>query len=90
MRQEESQRRANEQRDPTVKRLYGRRWQASSQGYLRAHPLCRECERLGVVEAATEVDHIVPHRGDRQRFWDAANWQPLCTSCHARKTAKGL
>ncbi len=51
------------------------------------HPLCAECERAGRVVAGTEVDHIVPHRGDKRLFWDRSNWQTLCRACHSRKTA---
>ena len=40
------------------------------------------CERRGVLTPATVVDHIIPHRGDMTLFWDSANWQPLCKSCH--------
>lgn len=87
--QAEAKRRANLQRDPVVKRMYGRRWQAVSAGWLRSHPLCVECERAGIVEAATDVDHVRPHRGDPKIFWDGTNWQSLCRRCHARKTAKG-
>ncbi|WP_144469068.1 HNH endonuclease signature motif containing protein, partial [Bacillus pumilus] len=29
-----------------------------------------------------------PHKGDKKLFWDSSNWQPLCASCHNRKTAK--
>lgn len=28
------------------------------------------------------VDHIDPHRGDMKKFWDSANWQSLCKTCH--------
>jgi 5-methylcytosine-specific restriction enzyme A len=34
------------------------------------------------------VDHITPHKGDRQMFWDRSNWQSLCHRCHSRKTAR--
>jgi 5-methylcytosine-specific restriction endonuclease McrA len=27
---------------------------------------------------ATIVDHIKPHRGDQNLFWDQTNWQALC------------
>ena len=30
------------------------------------------------------VDHIKPHKGDLNLFWDQDNWQPLCKSCHDR------
>jgi len=54
------------------------------------HPLCVACEGKGMVTAANEVDHIVPHRGDQALMWDEANWQALCKPCHSAKTARGL
>ena len=35
-----------------------------------------------MVEAATVVDHIVPHKGDEARFHDLNNLQSLCATCH--------
>ena len=63
-------------------------WQIAARAHLARHPLCRDCAELKLVVAATEVDHIVPHRGDRARFWDRSNWQSLCKPCHSRKTAR--
>ena len=57
-------------------------------GYLRNHPLCRDHEQRGLVAAATVVDHIRPHQGDKALFWDSDNWQPLCKRCHDVKTAR--
>lgn len=37
---------------------------------------------------ASVVDHIVPHRGDANLFWDQSNWQAMSKSCHDRKTAR--
>jgi 5-methylcytosine-specific restriction protein A len=34
------------------------------------------------------VDHIIPHKGDKDLFWDSNNWQPLCKTCHDEKTAR--
>jgi 5-methylcytosine-specific restriction protein A len=43
------------------------------------------------ITAAYQVDHVIPHRGDPVLFWDEQhNWQSLCASCGAGKTAKGL
>lgn len=28
------------------------------------------------------VDHIIPHKGDQQLFWDEGNWQSLCKDHH--------
>ena len=33
------------------------------------------------------VDHIIPHKGDKQLFWDESNWQPMCETHHNIKTA---
>ena len=73
---------ADERRGTAAQRGYGYRWQQASKGFLRSHPLCVYCERLGKVTAATLVDHIIPHRGDMTLFWDRGNWQPLCKACH--------
>jgi 5-methylcytosine-specific restriction protein A len=68
-------------------RGYTSAWDKARAAYLRRHPLCRIHEASGQLVAATVVDHIVPHKGDRSLFWDSDNWQPLCKSCHDRKTA---
>lgn len=69
-------------------RGYGARWQKARDLFISQHPLCAACERRGVLASATDVDHITPHKGDYMLFWDRANWQSLCHSCHARKTAQ--
>ena len=73
-------------RDNASKRGYNSKWQKGRARYLRAHPLCVECQREGKLVKATVVDHKVPHRGDQKLFWDEKNWQPLCKSCHDKKT----
>lgn len=39
---------------------------------------------------ASVVDHIQPHRGDLELFWDPENWQPLCALHHnsTKRTAE--
>lgn len=49
---------------------------------LAEFPLCAMCERLGRVTAADTADHVVPHRGDPELFWNGA-LQSLCASCHS-------
>lgn len=39
-----------------------------------------------VLTAATEVDHIEPHKGDIEKFLEWDNTASLCKSCHSRKT----
>lgn len=74
-------------RESATKRGYNARWQRFRKQYLQQHPLCRECEKADRISAATVIDHIIPHRGDRRKFWDQSNLQPMCKPCHDRKTA---
>lgn len=75
-------------RERTASRGYGGRWQRLRASFLGRKPLCSHCATRKIVKAATDVDHIVPHRGDQTLFWDQSNWQPLCRACHSAKTAK--
>ncbi len=71
-------------------RGYDARWRKERTLFLKQHPLCVECMRNSKLTPATVVDHIIPHRGDKTLFWDKENWQPLCKSCHDRKTGNGM
>ena len=59
------------------------RWRKARYTFLKAHPLCVMCGA-----PATVVDHITPHRGDSDLFFDEGNLQALCASCHSAKTLK--
>ena len=77
-------------------RGYDSKWDVARRSFLAKHPLCVKCLADRRAEAATVVDHIVPHRLDdalksndpdriaeaRARFWDSSNWQSLCTTHH--------
>jgi len=63
-------------------------WQALRRQQLTMKPLCAECLRAGKYTLASEVDHVIPHRNDLQLFFDPANLQSLCRSCHSSKTAR--
>lgn len=78
---------AEKQRGTAQERGYTKRWHRARTEYLRQHPLCVRCLAEGLSVAATVVDHIVPHRGDEELFWDESNWQSLCVTHHAEKTA---
>lgn len=74
-------------RGSAASRGYDRRWRKARLLFLRANPLCVECEAEGMVVQATVVDHVIPHKGDQELFWDYKNWQGLCTQHHNKKTA---
>lgn len=37
---------------------------------------------MGRVEPATIVDHVNPHHGDPDKFWDTSMWQSCCKWHH--------
>jgi 5-methylcytosine-specific restriction enzyme A len=69
-------------------RGYGARWRRARLAFLARHPLCASCQAEGRVVHASVVDHVVPHRGNHDLFWDQRNWAPACKHCHDRKTAR--
>lgn len=74
------------QRDPAVKKRYGRAWKRIRDRYIAAHPLCEQCEKDGRLTPAEEVHHIKPlSQGGTN---DYANLMALCTSCHSWITAR--
>lgn len=75
------------QRGSRQARGYDATWEAFRLSWLRGHPLCEACKPL--LTPATVVDHIIPHRGDRELFWRDGNHQSLCESHHNAKTGRG-
>ena len=63
-------------------RGYSTLWDKARAAHLREHPGCAMCEREGRYTSATVVDHIAPHRGDPNLFWNTTNWQSLCKPHH--------
>jgi 5-methylcytosine-specific restriction protein A len=68
--------------------FYGTTWQKYRKVFLRSNPLCVCADCKGKLTPAIVVDHIIPHRGDQQLFWDTSNHQALAKRCHDRKTMK--
>lgn len=61
------------------------KWKQLRQKHLREEPLCRVCGNK-----ATEVDHLIPHQGDINLFFNEDNLQSLCHNCHSKKTIKEM
>lgn len=73
-------------RDPTMKKRYGRTWKRIRDRYIAVHPLCEQCQKIGQVTPSTEVHHIKPlSQGGSNDF---SNLMALCTSCHSEITAR--
>ena len=91
-RQREKKQRArdyDQRRGSAASRGYGRAWRRARIVFLRNNLLCTDCKSAGKTTAASVVDHVVPHRGNRTLFWDQDNWQPLCKTHHDQKTRRG-
>ena len=62
------------------------RWIKLSRAIRAEHPLCAECQRRGILRAATCVDHITPWPiCGEQGFFDRSNLQALCDDCNNQK-----
>lgn len=77
----------DKERDQTEERqwIHSPRWRKASRMFLNEHPLCAECERQGRTRGAYLVDHIIPHEGNYEKFWDESNWQSMCIEDHEAK-----
>lgn len=65
------------------KRFYAsKQWQALRKRILMVNPYCAKCNAL-----ATEVDHIEPICDGGSKL-SRKNLQPLCKSCHSKKTIR--
>ena len=78
----EAQRYEKYDRDPAVRRIYGRAWKRIRDSYVQQHPLCERCQEQGKLIPTEEVHHKVPlsEGGTHAR----SNLIALCKSCHAQ------
>ena len=73
-------------RDPAVRRRYGRAWKRIRDRYIQEHPLCEQCQAKGKLTPAEEFHHILPlaRGGTHAR----ENLMALCKPCHSEITAR--
>ena len=69
-------------RDPAVRRRYGRAWKRIRDRYAAKHPFCEECQKKGVLRPVEEVHHKLPLAEGGTH--DESNLVSLCQPCHAR------
>jgi 5-methylcytosine-specific restriction protein A len=72
----------DQRRGSARERGYNVRWEKARRTFLTRHPLCLGCEAVYRVEPAVIVDHVIPHGGDSNRFWDTSHWQGCCKWHH--------
>lgn len=59
-----------------------KRWKSLRAHQLVIEPLCRMCKQVSRLTPATIADHITPHKGNVNLFFDRRNLQSLCKTCH--------
>ena len=80
-----SQRAYDRSRGPDRQYYSTRNWRALREAFLRANPLCYQCQRENRLASATVVHHIkARHEGGTD---DWSNLEPVCVRCHNRITA---
>jgi 5-methylcytosine-specific restriction protein A len=64
--------------------LYDRaRWKRLAAHHRRVEPVCRMCRADGITMAVEVIDHVIPHRGNLNLFFDSNNLQALCSHHHS-------
>jgi len=79
---QEQKRQADRWRGSASERGYNHRWAKARLTFLARSPICIGCEAIGRIEAATIVDHVDPHHGDPEKFWNSGMWQSCCKWHH--------
>jgi 5-methylcytosine-specific restriction enzyme A len=68
--------------DPWQKWYSSRKWKRLREMVLlRDHYTCNACGLIDPRPGQLICDHVVPHKGDEQKFW-AGPFQTLCKTCH--------
>lgn len=61
------------------------RWKKFRMKFLAKNKHCYAC---GEDKYQIQLDHIVAHKGDTDKFFDTHNVIPLCIYCHSEVTGK--
>lgn len=71
------------QRPHVGREVYDSNWVKVRDAYLREHPLCEDCEAIGVVRQADMVHHKIPV-ANGGAMYDEENLRSLCVTCHGK------
>lgn len=81
-----TRRQYDQRRGSARERGYTTEWDSASRQWRQDFPICAECERQGRLKPSEVVDHVRPHKGDQDWFWNQENWEATCKRCHDIKT----
>jgi len=60
-------------------------WKSLRKVNQSKHPICASCLCRGIITPTEAIDHVFPHRQERNRFLINL-FQGLCIQCHTQKT----
>ena len=64
-----------------------KRWRSLRNYFIQMHPLCIQCKREGIINAASVVDHVKPITMGGSPV-DVKNLQSLCEYHHNQKSGR--
>lgn len=68
------------------KGLYNQKiWKQIRMVTQSTQPICVSCLASGIIKQTEAIDHVFPHRQDKDRFKHNL-FQGLCIPCHTQKT----
>jgi 5-methylcytosine-specific restriction protein A len=76
-------------RGTRTERGYDNRWLRFAKQYLRANPLCVDCQTEGRVGAASEVHHLEKLSERPDLKYEPSNLAGLCKQHHSKRTSRG-
>ena len=74
----------NARRPASDKFYWTNTWKRKSATFREAHPVCCECDSIGLVVPSELVDHIIPYRERPDLALVDSNLRALCWPCHNR------
>lgn len=80
-----------ENRPNAYQRGYNDRWRARTAQWIQEQAQQGNCRCAYCKVPLTgrrrdiHVDHVVPHNGNQELFWDENNWAMSCPSCNSAK-----
>ena len=79
----------NSEADKRSRKFYNStEWKRLRNHFIQVNPLCVECDKIGLIEPAVDIDHITPLKDNYGKALEWENLQGLCKKHHTQKTVK--
>jgi len=65
-------------------------WQQLRTYIIYRDPLCKQCEKEGILKSSVDIDHIEDIIDKPHLRLEPSNLQGLCKECHSQKTYESI